>query len=71
METEMKAPDLTALAGRAKPSETHTELDVDKQIRDRAFELYEQRGREDGHALDDWLQAEREVLQDNPKGSAA
>lgn len=23
-----------------------------------AYELYEQRGREDGHALDDWLKAE-------------
>lgn len=23
-----------------------------------AYGLYEQRGREDGHALDDWLQAE-------------
>ncbi|MFY4730329.1 DUF2934 domain-containing protein [Nitrospira sp. BLG_2] len=29
-------------------------------IAKRAYELYEQRGREDGHALDDWLQAERE-----------
>lgn len=28
-----------------------------------AYELYEQRGREDGRALDDWLQAERLVRQ--------
>jgi hypothetical protein len=27
----------------------------------RAYELYEQRGREDGHDWDDWLEAEREI----------
>lgn len=27
----------------------------------RAYQLYEARGREDGHDWDDWLQAEREV----------
>ena len=31
-------------------------------IRHRAFELYEARGRESGHELDDWLAAEREML---------
>ena len=31
-------------------------------IAKRAFELYENRGRVHGHALDDWLNAEREVL---------
>jgi hypothetical protein len=30
-------------------------------IRARAYQLYEQRGRDDGHSLDDWLQAEAEV----------
>jgi len=33
-----------------------------EQIAARAFELFLERGREDGHDLDDWLQAEREVL---------
>jgi hypothetical protein len=28
----------------------------------RAYELFEQRGREDGHDLDDWLQAESELI---------
>ena len=32
-----------------------------ERIRARAFELYEQRGGEDGHELDDWLQAEEEL----------
>jgi hypothetical protein len=31
-------------------------------IRQRAYELYEKRGREDGHAEEDWLHAEAEVL---------
>jgi hypothetical protein len=34
---------------------------IQEQIRQRAYEMYEQRGREDGHDLDDWLQAESEV----------
>ncbi|MGH7183869.1 MAG: DUF2934 domain-containing protein [Nitrospiraceae bacterium] len=35
---------------------------LDTRIRSRAFELYEQRGAQDGQAQDDWLQAERELL---------
>jgi HSP20 family protein len=31
------------------------------RIRDRAFELFSRRGHEHGHALDDWLAAEREI----------
>jgi len=31
------------------------------QIATRAYELYEQGGRHDGHADQDWLQAEREI----------
>ena len=30
-------------------------------MRQRAFEIYLERGMEDGHAEDDWYQAEREV----------
>ena len=36
--------------------------DVENRIRRRAYQLYEQRGSVDGFALDDWLQAEAEVL---------
>ena len=35
---------------------------VKQIIRQRAYELYEQRGREDGHSEEDWLHAEAEVL---------
>ncbi len=32
-----------------------------EQIRRRSHELYEARGQEDGHDLEDWLQAEAEI----------
>ena len=34
---------------------------VPEIIRARAYQIYERRGREPGHDLDDWLQAERET----------
>lgn len=34
---------------------------LEDQIRRRAYELYEERGREDGHDMDDWLCAEEEI----------
>ena len=40
-------------------------LDLTAQIAKRAYELYEQRGRQDGHANEDWEQAEREVRNHN------
>lgn len=42
-----------------------------KLIQARAHELFEQRGREEGHDLDDWLQAEREVTQASAEAKAA
>jgi Protein of unknown function (DUF2934) len=35
---------------------------AEKIIRRRAYELYEERGRQDGHAEEDWLRAEAEIL---------
>jgi hypothetical protein len=46
-------------------------VDVQEQVRRRAFELYELRGREDGHDLDDWLQAESEIVQQRTKAATA
>lgn len=37
-----------------------------EKIRRRAWELYEARGREEGHDLEDWLQAEAEIAADEP-----
>ena len=36
---------------------------VHEQIAARAYKIYMERGREDGHDLDDWLQAQYELLQ--------
>jgi len=46
-----------------KPPVTETDdpQGLKSQIRQRAFELYQERGREDGHELDDWLLAEEEI----------
>jgi Protein of unknown function (DUF2934) len=40
---------------------TATEINNEEQIRIRAYELYEARGREDGHDQEDWLEAEAEI----------
>ena len=60
-----------------KPSSTPQDPSVEfmtarqEQIRQRAFELYVEHGRENGHELDDWLQAESEVAQHARKSVAA
>jgi hypothetical protein len=43
---------------RERPSED--------EIARRAYQRYEARGREDGHALDDWLDAERDLSAQQP-----
>jgi hypothetical protein len=37
-------------------------INLDDEIRRRAYEIYEQRGCSPGNEHEDWLQAEREVL---------
>jgi hypothetical protein len=37
-------------------------LPLEEQIQRRAYELYVQRGNQSGSELDDWLQAEEEIL---------
>ncbi len=54
------APTTTRVSAMARPiqvSEQRTEAGVSR----RAFELYEARGCEDGHDVENWLQAEREL----------
>ena len=50
---------------------TESPVGIQEQVRRRAFELYEQRGREHGHDLDDWLQAESEFAPQQTKAVAA
>lgn len=45
--------------------------DLAEQIRARAYDLYELRGRQDGHDFDDWLQAEAELTSQSSKAVAA
>jgi hypothetical protein len=45
--------------------------EIEQRIRLRAYELYELRGSRDGHALDDWLQAEEELTERQSLGAAA
>ncbi|HYL15004.1 MAG TPA: DUF2934 domain-containing protein [Terriglobales bacterium] len=44
---------------------------LEDQIRLRAYELYEERGRPDGHEIEDWLRAEAEVKGTAVKTTAA
>jgi hypothetical protein len=46
---------------RKAPSDLQ-EIDVQEQVRRRAYEIFQQRGMEPGSELEDWLQAEAEVL---------
>ncbi len=39
-------------------------------IRTRAYQLFEERGYQHGHDLDDWLQAEAEVVGEKPAAQA-
>jgi hypothetical protein len=55
-EIEKKPPTLAP-----KSDEPTVLIPIEQQIQQRAYELYEQRGRTNGHGLDDWLQAEREI----------
>lgn len=62
---------VTNMQSPAKPSTSpspqktngngHARTNLEAAIRARAYELYETRGRRDGFAQDDWLQAESEV----------
>jgi len=45
------------------------DAEIEEQIRQRAYELYQERGGVDGNATDDWLQAKEEVV--SSKGKAA
>jgi hypothetical protein len=61
---------VTAKRSRAKATNATSEesgVDLEEQIRRRAYELYEQRGREAGHETEDWLQAEAELAGERNK----
>ena len=47
----------------AKVTREPHELELEQEIRLRAYELYEARGGQDGYELYDWLRAEEEIRQ--------
>ena len=47
------------------------EIDLREEVRRRAYQIYEERGGLNGSALQDWLQAEAEVLESPPIRKAA
>jgi len=47
------------------------DIELEDQIRLRAYELYEARGREDGHEMEDWLHAEEEIKEKKVRTAAA
>lgn len=56
--------DVKPAPGSSAPADVQTTstTDLTEQVRTLAYTLYEQRGRQDGYAEQDWLQAEIEIL---------
>jgi hypothetical protein len=67
----MKRTRTIPTASTLAPPPTESASEVQEQIRRRAYALYEERGKTDGHDLEDWLQAESEVTQQKEKPAAA
>jgi hypothetical protein len=54
-------PGATNLTLRQAVTFSADDADFEEEIRSRAYALYKDRGREDGHAGEDWLRAEEEL----------
>jgi hypothetical protein len=54
-----------------KSDEPTVLIPMERQIQQRAYELYKRRGRTDGYDLDDWLQAESEIKGRQAKAATA
>lgn len=46
-------------------------MEIEDQIRRRAYELYEERGRTSGQENEDWLRAEHEILARKTRSQSA
>lgn len=54
-----------------KPLAVIRPVDREEEIRQRAYELFEARGGEEGRELEDWLQAEEEIRRNKTNAAAA
>ncbi len=61
MKRENRREDKTQVNGEES---ANGDLSTQKRIALRAYELYLQRGGMNGHEVEDWLQAEREIIQE-------
>ena len=69
-ETKPEATDEAKPDDKAEPqpeAKAKTPADLEPQIAKLAYELYEERGRGESPAIQDWKQAEREIRKDEPK----
>jgi Protein of unknown function (DUF2934) len=46
---------------KKSPTAINEAQELEHQIRERAYELYEQRGRQDGHDEEDWYRAKEQI----------
>ena len=65
------APCPKILTKKPSASAVRDPQELEIQIRERAYELYEARGREDGHDLEAWLRAEEEIMEQKARPIAA
>ena len=56
---------------KKKPTAVNESEELKDKIRQRAYQLYEQRLWEDGHELEDWLRAEEEINEQEARPMAA
>lgn len=56
---------------KAVPLSNPAPVELEDQIRRRAYELYEERGRTPGSEHDDWVRAEHEVLARRTRSQSA
>jgi len=61
MQSEMEKKGMLFRAESAKES-INTDQALHERIAQKAYEFYQKRGKSSGHDLEDWLEAEREVL---------
>jgi hypothetical protein len=52
---------MNAQSPKKPPTSINEPQELEDQIRLRAYELYEERGRQDGHDEEDWLRAKQEL----------
>src|SRR6185295_15163097 len=67
----MKVARKKSSAKSTKADKLDSTLDLEQQIRRRAYDLYEQRGSQAGHETEDWLQAEADLAKRSSTPSAA